>query len=86
MGPLTVVQLLTVAWCCQAVKIVWDNDVEVDLNEIDDDFGRSGERKVPNWFFIFPGKSSPSGKIFFFHIQLFLFSMNIFQFWICLNL
>ncbi|XP_050297042.1 phospholipase A2-like [Anthonomus grandis grandis] len=35
-------------------RIVWDNDVEVDLNEIDEDL-RSAERRIPNWFFIFPG-------------------------------
>lgn len=37
-------------------KITWDNEVDVDLNEIDDDLGRSDERRVPNWFFIYPGR------------------------------
>nr|AEE61961.1 unknown [Dendroctonus ponderosae] len=55
MGPIIIVDLLMLVACCQGVKIIWDNDIEVDLNEIDDDSGRSGERRVPNWFFIFPG-------------------------------
>jgi len=47
--------LLTVVYS-SGYKITWDNDVDVDLNEIDDDLGRSGERRVPNWFFIYPGR------------------------------
>lgn len=39
----------------QCYKIVWDNSVDFDFNNFDDS-NRLGEVRMPNWFFIYPGK------------------------------
>jgi hypothetical protein len=39
----------------EPVRIIWDNSVDFDSIE-DEDFSRSDQVRMPNWFFIYPGK------------------------------
>ncbi|CAH1366566.1 hypothetical protein MTP99_007880 [Tenebrio molitor] len=38
----------------EPVRIIWDNSVDFDSIE-DEDFSRSDQVRMPNWFFIYPG-------------------------------
>ncbi|CAG9763436.1 unnamed protein product [Ceutorhynchus assimilis] len=40
-----------------AYKIIWDNDAQVDLNEIDEEFLNLGDPRMPN-LFIYPGENN----------------------------
>lgn len=45
--------------CClliEAVHIVWDNNAVYDP-EAGEEIARSDEARMPNWFFIYPGKN-----------------------------
>lgn len=41
----------------EAVHIIWDNNAVYDP-EAGDEIGRSDEARMPNWFFIFPGRNN----------------------------
>lgn len=40
----------------EAVHIIWDNNAVYDP-EAGEETARSDEARMPNWFFIYPGKS-----------------------------
>lgn len=63
----------------KSIQIIWDNDAFFDTNELETlGYGKGGVVRMPNWYFIFPGKYINLHNVFDSILQRFVFVLGPF--------